>query len=166
MAAITTAMCNSFKTELLTGTHNFTNGTGDTFKFVLIKSGYVGPNNSTPVNEYNKTFQAFGSAAGTPTITNLGTDAHASTGDYNSTSGVSLTSATPALSTDTAVCDFTDLSLTGTTISADGAIIYNSSKSNKACAVYSFGGTKTTTAGTFTVTFPAADASNAIIRIG
>lgn len=156
--AITTALCNSFKTEILTATHNFTASTGNTFKFLLIKSSMTGTYNKSTTN-------AGTPGSGTPSSSNVGTDAQASTGDYNSVNGVSLTNITPALSTDTACCDFSDLSLTGTTISADGCMIYNSSASNKTVAVYDFGGTKTTSSGTFGVTFPTADASNAIIRI-
>ena len=82
-----------------------------------------------------------------------------------SAGGGTLTSATPVLSTDTAVCDFGDISFTSATITARGALIYNSSVSNKACVVLDFGADKTCTAGTFTITFPAPDASNAIIRV-
>ena len=72
---------------------------------------------------------------------------------------------TPALSTDTACCDFSDSSWSTATITARGALIYNSSASNKAVVVLDFGGDKTSTAGTFTIQFPAADASNAILRL-
>jgi hypothetical protein len=97
--AITQAVCTSFKQELLTGTHNFTATTGDTFKIALY------------------------------------------------TSSASLDASTTA------------------TITARGALIYNSSDSNKAVAVLDFGGDKTSTSGTFTIQFPTADASNAILRL-
>jgi hypothetical protein len=79
--------------------------------------------------------------------------------------GASLTSATPVLSGSTAICDFNDLTFSSVTITARGALIYNSSKSNKAVAVLDFGSDKTSSAGNFTIVFPTADASNAIIRI-
>lgn len=156
--AMTTSVCNSFKQELFTATHNLTNGTGHTWKGVLVKSGHAGT--------YNKSITNVGTpGSGSPSTSNLGTDAHATTGDYNSVNGVTLTSATPALSTDTACCDFADVSLNSTTISADGLIIYNSSASGKTASVHSFGSTQTTSNGTFSITFPAADASNAVIRL-
>jgi hypothetical protein len=95
--AITSAICNSFKQELLVGTHNFTATTGNTFK--------------------------------------------------------------------TAVCDFSDVSFTSASFTANGCLIYNSSQSNKAVAAIAFGGDKTVSSGTFTIQFPAADATNAIIRL-
>ena len=73
---------------------------------------------------------------------------------------------TPALSTDTAVVDFADLSFVGVSLTARGALIYNDTASgDPAVAVLDFGGDKTATSGTFTIQFPTADASNAIIRI-
>ena len=79
--------------------------------------------------------------------------------------GYDLTNATPTTSGTTAFCDFTDLVISSVTVTARGCLIYNSSKSNKAVSVHDFGADKTATAGDFTVTFPAADSSNAIIRI-
>jgi hypothetical protein len=79
--------------------------------------------------------------------------------------GEDLTSVTPVLDSSTAVCDFDNVSWTSATFTANGALIYNSSKSNKAVCAIAFGGDKTATNGTFTVQFPTADASNAIIRI-
>ena len=83
----------------------------------------------------------------------------ATTTAYSSSNEVSTTSGT------TAICDFSDVSFTSATITARGALIYNSSDSNKAVAVLDFGGDKTSTSGTFTIQFPTADASNAILRL-
>ena len=79
--------------------------------------------------------------------------------------GGSLTSVTPTTSGTTALCDFSDISFTSATITARGAVIYNSSNSNKAVCVLDFGGDKTSTSGTFTIQFPTADSSNAILRL-
>lgn len=141
--AITQAVANSFKTEILTGTHNFTNGTGHTFKLALYTSAAVMDKNTTAYSVTNE-------------VGNSGT---------YSAGGGTLTSSTPVLSTDTAVCDFADISFTSATITARGALIYNSSVSNKAVVVLDFGADKTSTAGTFQIVFPTADASNAILRI-
>lgn len=141
--AITQAICNSFKTEILTATHNFTNTTGDTFKLALYTSTASLDKNTTAYSATNEV---------------------GASGTYGA-GGATLVSTTPVLSTDTAVCDFTDVSFTTATITARGALIYNSSKSNKAVCVLDFGADKTSTAGTFTITFPTADAGNAIVRI-
>jgi hypothetical protein len=141
--AITQAVCNSFKTEVLRAVHNFTNGTGHTFKLALYTSSASLDKNTTAYSATNE-------------VGNSGT---------YSAGGGSLTSTTPALSTDTAVCDFADISFTTATITARGALIYNSSASNAAVEVLDFGSDKTSTAGTFSIVFPTADASNAILRI-
>lgn len=141
--AITQAVCNSCKTELLTGTHNFTAGTGNTFKLALYTSAAT----------LDKTTTAY---SATNEVGNSGTYA---------AGGASLTSSTPVLSTDTAVCDFVDVSFTSATITARGALIYNSSVSNKAIEVLDFGADKSCTSGTFTITFPTRDAANAIFRL-
>lgn len=141
--AITAAVCNSFKTEVLAAVHNFTNGTGHTFKLALFTSAASLDKNTTAY-------------AATNEVGNSGTYA---------AGGASLTSSTPVLSTDTAVCDFADVSFTSATITARGALIYNSSVSNKAVQVLDFGSDKTCTSGTFSITFPAADAANAILRL-
>jgi hypothetical protein len=135
-------ICNSFKQELLVGTHNFTASTGDTFKLALYTS-------SATLNGSTTVYSATNEASGT---------------NYTA-GGASLTSATPVLSGSTAICDFNDLTFSSVTITARGALIYNSSKSNKAVAVLDFGSDKTSSAGNFTIVFPTADASNAIIRI-
>jgi len=145
---ITTALCNTFKKELLLGTHVF--GT-DTFKLALIKSGESGT--------YNDETQNYSDVTGN-------SDEQANTGNY-SAGGASLTSVTVTGSntTDIVFVDFADVQFTSATIDANGAIIYNSSKSNKAVAVISFGTTQSSDSGTFTVTMPAAATGTAIIRI-
>lgn len=149
--AITQAMCTSFKQELLVGTHNFTTGTGDTFKLALYAIGAGGKASTT-------------ATLGASTTGFTTTGEVASSGSY-ATGGGTLTNVTPTTSGTTAFTDFADLSFTTATITARGALIYNSTDTNKAVAVLDFGGDKTSTAGTFTIQFPTADASNAIIRI-
>ena len=141
--AISTAMCTSFKQEILVGTHNFTATTGNTFKLALFTS-------SATIGASTTAFDA--------------SDNEVSGTGYTS-GGSNLTNVTPTTSGTTALCDFTDLVFSSATITANGALIYNSSQSNKAVCGLAFGGDKTSTAGDFTVQFPTADASNAIIRI-
>ena len=141
--AITQAMCTSFKVELLQGVHNFTNSTGDTFKLALYTSSATLDATTTAYSSSNEV---------------------ANSGTY-SAGGGTLTNVTPTSTGTTAFTDFSDLSFTSATITARGALIYNSSDSNKAVAVLDFGSDKTSTDGTFTIQFPTADASNAIIRI-
>ncbi len=146
--AITTALCNTFKQELLQGTHKF--GT-NTFKLALIKSGESGT--------YNKATTNYSDVTGN-------SDEIGNTGNY-SAGGASLTSVTVTggSGADIAFVDFADVQFTSATIDANGAIIYNSSESNKAVAVISFGSTQSSDSGTFTVTMPAAATGTAIIRI-
>lgn len=141
--AITTAMCNTFKQELLGGVHDLDT---DSLKIALIKA--------SPTGDYD---------ASTTNYSDLGADE--ATGTNYSAGGQALDSATITLSGTTAFVDFADEVFTNLTISADGALIYNTSQANKAIAVFNFGSTVTSTAGDFTVIFPAADASNAVIRI-
>lgn len=141
--AITQAMCTSFKVELLQGVHNFTASTGDVFKLALYTSS---------------------ATLGASTTAYSATNEVANSGTY-SAGGGTLTNITPTASGTTALTDFDDLSFTSATITARGALIYNSSDSNKAVAVLDFGGDKISTAGTFTIQFPAATSSDAIIRI-
>ena len=143
--AITSAICTSFKQELLVGTHNFTASSGDTFKIALYTSSAT---------------------------LGAGTTAYSATNEISNTSGsayvaggATLTSVTPTTDGTTAVCDFSDVSFTSASFTANGCLIYNSSQSDKAVAVIAFGGDKTVSSGTFTIQFPTADASNAIIRI-
>ena len=140
--AITQAMCTSFKKELLDGVHNFKNSGGGTFKLALYTSSAT-----------------LGAA----------TTAYATTNEVTGTNytagGANLTRVDPTSSGTTAFTDFADLTFSTATVTANGALIYNSSASDAAVIVLAFGGDKTSTAGDFTIQFPAADASNAIIRI-
>jgi hypothetical protein len=140
--AITSTLTTSFKTELLKGNHNFTNGTGDTYKLALYTS-------SATLGATTTSFTTTGQASGT---------------NYTS-GGAALTNVTPTSSGTTAFCDFNDLTFGTATITARGCMIYNSSDSNKSVATIDFGGDKTSTAGDFTIVFPAAAAATAIIRI-
>lgn len=145
--AISQAMPTSFKQELLTATHNFTNTTGDVFKIAL-----------------------YTSSASLGAATTAYSTSNEVTGTGYTAGGNTLTNVTPTTSGTTAFLTFNGASANTTTwstatITANGALIYNSSKSNKAVAVLAFGGDKTSTAGDFSVVFPTADASNAIIRI-
>ena len=149
--AIAQAMCTSFKKELLEGVHNFKNSGGDTFKLALFAEGSGGKSSTT-------------ATLGVSTTALVTTGEVASSGPY-ATGGGALTRVDPTTSGTTAFTDFADLSFTTATITAMGALIYNSSDSNKAVAVLDFTSNKTSTAGTFTIQFPTADASNAIIRI-
>ena len=141
--AITSAICNSFKTEILTGVHNFTASSGDTFNLALYTS-------SATLNKSTTAYTTSNEVSGT---------------GYTA-KGNALTSVTPALSTDTAVCDFADTSFTSASFTARGCLIFNDSATGDpaVCAI-DFGADKTVTSGTFTIQFPTADASNAIIRI-
>tara|TARA_X000001388_G_scaffold44170_1_gene31300 strand:+ start:2663 stop:3118 length:456 start_codon:yes stop_codon:yes gene_type:complete len=149
--AITQAMCTSFKKELLEGVHNFKNSGGDTFKLALYAISSGGKSSTT-------------ATLGATTTALVTTGEVASSGSYT-TAGGTLTRVDPTTSGTTAFTDFSDVSFTTATITARGALIYNSSDSNKAVAVLDFGGNKTSTSGTFTVQFPTANGSNAIIRI-
>ena len=146
--AITQALCTSFKTELMTGTHDFTLSTGSTFKLALFRltASIAG---------------TFGAA--TANYSEMGADEASGTG--YSAGGSALTNVTPTASSTTALTDFVDLVFSTVTITASGALIYNTSASNKAVCVLDFGADKTATAADMTITFPAADASNAIIRL-
>jgi hypothetical protein len=143
--AISSAICTSFKQEILVGTHNLTASSGDTFKIALYTSDASLGAGTTAFSTSNEFSNTSGSA-------------------YCS-GGATLTSVTPTTSGTTAICDFADVSFTSASFTANGALIYNSSQSNKAVAVIAFGGDKTVSSGTFTIQFPTADASNAIIRI-
>lgn len=149
--AITQAMCTSFKTQLLTGTHNFTASSGNTFKLALYAVGGGGKSSTT-------------ATLGASTTAFTTTGEVASSGSYT-TGGGSLTNVTPTFGGTTAFADFANISFTTATITARGALIYNSSASNKAVAALNFVSDKTSTAGTFTIQFPTANATGAIIRI-
>jgi len=137
-------MCTSFKKELMQAVHNFTASTGNTFKLALYDNS-----------------ASFTAATTAYTATNE----VANSGTY-SAGGGTLTNITPTTSGTTALTDFDDLSFTSATITAYGALIYNDTAAgDPTVCVLDFGGAKTSTSGTFQIIFPAADASNAIIRI-
>ena len=142
---ISSAICNSFKQEILVGTHNFTASSGNSFKLALYTSS---------------------------ASLGAGTTAYATTNEISNTSGSAYTaggkvivSVTPALDGSTACCDFADISFTSASFTANGCLIYNDTQADKAVCVVAFGSDKTVSSGTFTIQFPAADASNAIVRI-
>jgi hypothetical protein len=143
--AITTAMCNSFKQELLGGVHDLDT---DTLKVALIKS--------SPAGTYG---------AATTNYSDITGNSDEAVGTNYTTGGQALDSPVISLSGGTAFVDFADEVFSNATVSADGAIIYNASQGNAAIAVFDFGGTVTSTSGDFTIVFPTADASNAVIRI-
>jgi hypothetical protein len=142
-------MCTSFKQQILQAAHDFTASTGDTFKLAMYDNS-----------------ASFTAATTAYTATNE----VANSGTY-SAGGGTLVNVTPTSSGTTAFTDFNDLSFTSATITAFGALIYNTTPTaglgltNPTVCVLDFGGAKTSTAGTFTIVFPTADASNAIIRI-
>ena len=137
-------MCTSFKVELMRAVHNFTTGTGNTFKLALYDN--------------------------TPSFT-AATTAYTATGEVSasgsySAGGGALTNVTPTYTGTTAFTDFADLSFTSATITAYGAMIYNDSAAgDPSVCILDFGGAKTSTAGTFTIIFPTDDSTNAILRI-
>ena len=141
--AITQAVCNSFKGELLQGQHNFTAATGNVFKLALYTSAATLSSATTVYTSTNEV---------------------ANTGQYVTGGGV-LTNVSPVVSSGVAFIDFDDISFTGVTLTAAGCLIYNTSSSNKSVMVLDFGGDKSATSGTFTVQFPADTSSAAILRI-
>ena len=142
--AITSAICNSFKVQILTGTHNFTATSGDTFNLALYTSSATLDKDTTVYITTNEVATATGYTA----------------------KGKALTSVTPVLSSDTAVCDFANVSWTSASFTARGCLIFNDSvATDPAVCAIDFGGDKTVTSGTFTIEFPAATAGNAIIGI-
>jgi hypothetical protein len=140
--AITSAICTSFKQELLVGTHNFTASTGDTFKLALYTSSATLGASTTAYTTSNEV-----------------------SGTNYTAGGGTLTSVTPTTSGTTAICDFADLTFGTATITSRGMLVYNSSQSDKAVAAVDFGGDKTSTAGNFTIVFPSPTATGAIIRL-
>ena len=139
--AITSAICTSFKQELLVEGHNFNNG-ADSFKLSLYTS-------SATLGAGTTAFVTTGQERGT---------------NYSS-GGRALTNVTPTTSGTTAIVDFADLTFGTATITARGCLIYNTNNSNKAVCAIDFGGDKTSTAGDFTIVFPSATATGAIIRL-
>ena len=146
--AITSAICTSFKVELLTATHDFTNSTGDTFKLALIKE--------SPSGTYG---------AATTNYSDVTGNSDEASGSGYSAGGATLTNVTPTSSSTTAYTDFADVTFSSASISADGCIIYNTSASNAAVFVADFGGTVTSSGADYVVQFPTADASDAILRL-
>ena len=148
--AIASAICNTFKTEVLKAVHNFTASSGNTFNLALYTSS-----------------ASMGAATTAYTTTN---EIANTAGSAYSAKGKALTSVTPVLDSSTAVCDFANISWTSASFTANGAMIYNTttdggSGTTDAVCVIAFGSDKTATAGTFTIQFPANDSSNAIIRL-
>ena len=141
--AITQAMCTSFKQELLEAVHNFKNSGGRTFNLAL-----------------------YTSSASLGASTTAYTTSNEVSGTNYTAKGASLTRVDPSTSGTTALTDFADLTFSNATVTARGAMIFNDSASgDPAVCILDFGGDKTSTAGDFTIQFPTADASNAIIRI-
>ena len=154
--AITQAISTSFKKELLQGIHNFTSGSGG------------GTTTTTGSGNTFKTALYTSSATMSASTTAYSTTNEISGTGYTA-GGAALTNVTPTTSSTTALTDFADLTWSSSTITARGALIYNSStaagSANRAVLVLDFGADKTSTSGDFTIQFPTADASNAIIRI-
>lgn len=148
--SISQAMCTSFKVELLDGIHAFGTTvvraatTADTFKIALYTSSATLSASTTAYTTSNEC---------------------PSTGNYSAGGNTLTVSQVPTSTGTTAFLDFADTTWSNATITANGALIYNSTQADKAVAVLAFGGDKTSTSGDFTVIFPTADASNAIIRI-
>jgi len=147
--AISQAMCTSFKVEILDAYHNFgtaptrATGAADVFKIALYTSSATLGATTTAYTSSNE-------------VTGTG---------YTATGNTLTISQIPTSTSTTAWLDFADTTWSSATITANGALIYNSTQGNRAVAVLAFGGDKTSTAGDFTIVFPAADSSNAIIRI-
>ena len=154
--AIAQALCTSFKQEILQGIHNLTNGSGG------------GTSTSTGSGNTFK-IALFTSSASLGAGTTAYSTSNEVSGTNYSAGGNTLTNVTPTTSSTTALTDFADTTWSSSTITARGALIYNSSttagSANRAVLVLNFSSDKTSTAGDFTITFPAADSSNAIIRI-
>jgi len=147
--AITQAIANAFKEQLLEGDQNFSSSGGDVFKLALYTSSATLNSTTTAYSATNEVADSGQYAAGGGTLTGQSTNIGTGTGK-----GV-------------AFVDFADLSFTGVTLTARGALIYNTSSAvtNAAVAVLDFGADKTATSGTFTIQFPAATTSAAILRI-
>ena len=136
------SLCTSFKKELMEAKHNFLSSGGNTFKIALYSD-------SASLDGKTTVYTTTGEITGT---------------NYTA-GGETLTSVDPSSSGTTALVDFADISWTDASFTCRGALVYNSSVGNRAVMVLDFGLDKTVTSGTFTVSFPNADGSNAIIRI-
>jgi len=151
MAGITSALCTSFKVELLEGDQDFTNG-ADAYKVALMKA------NASITGTYDATTSNYSDVTGN-------SDELAGTGGY-STGGFALTNVNPTSTGTTAFTDFSvNASWSSATFTTRGCIIYNTSDSNSAVCVINFGADYAVSGGTFEIQWPAADSSNAIIRI-
>jgi hypothetical protein len=145
MAITTNAITNSFKEDLLNGLHDFAVSTGDVYKLALYDSS--------------------ASIGADTTSYAVGISGQVGDSGQYAAGGGALVNALVSLNGTTAFVNFTDLSFTGVTLTARGALIYNTSEAAKSVCVLDFGGDKTATAGTFTIQFPAANDTQAIIRI-
>ena len=141
--AISTAFCTSFKSELFSGLHDFDNPGGNTFKIALYVSA---------------------ATLGASTTAYSSTNEVAATGGY-SAGGNTLTAVSPTTSGTTAYVDFSDTTWSSSTITANGALIYNNTNANRACVTLAFGSDKSSSNGDFQIIFPTANATDAIIRI-
>ena len=169
---ITSAICNSFKVEILQGGHNFNDAsgapTGNAYKLALFSSDSASLSKTTTV------YTAPSSANAVPTntleVSQSQTDGGASNSGYTAGGAALTPSADPVLSSDTACVKFNDVSFTSASFTARGCLIYNSTAvtgftTNRSVCVVNFGADKTVTSGTFTVQFPAQTAGNAIVQI-
>lgn len=141
--AISTAMCTSFKSQLMSALHDFDNPGGNTFKIALYTSSATLGATTTAYSATNEVATGGGYTAG----------------------GNTLTSVSPTTSGTTAYVDFADTTWASSTITANGALIYNANSSNAAVVVLAFGSDKSSSNGDFTIIFPTANATDAIIRI-
>ena len=141
--AISTAMCTSFKSQLMSALHDFDNPGGNTFKIALYTSSATLGASTTAYSATNEVATGGGYTAG----------------------GNTLTSVSPTTSGTTAYVDFADTTWSASTITANGALIYNANSSNAAVVVLAFGSDKSSSNGDFTIVFPTANATDAIIRI-
>lgn len=141
--AISTAMCTSFKSELMSALHDFDNPGGNTFKIALYTSS---------------------ATLGASTTAYSSSDEVANGNGYT-TGGETLTSVSPTTSGTTAYVDFADVTWTSSTITANGALIYNNTNANRAVVTLAFGSDKSSSNGDFQIVFPTANATDAIIRI-
>lgn len=141
--AISTAMCTSFKSQLMSGLHDFDNPGGNTFKIALYTSSATLGASTTAYSATNEVATGGGYTAG----------------------GNTLVSVSPTTSGTTAFVDFADTTWSSSTITANGALIYNSNSANAAVVVLAFGSDKSSSNGDFVIVFPVANATDAIIRI-
>ena len=154
MAFSGNALCNSFKQELLEGVHNFTTS-GNTFKFAMYTNSQAGSELGGTSSTMDATVTAYSGSASN----------EVSSSGYNAGGGELVNIAPSLKSTSTATTQFNPFTFSGVTLTARGALIYNSTNSNKAVCVLDFGTDKSASSGAFTINFPTNDASNALIRI-